>query len=157
MRSQVSNTAIITPVSTNSPQPPVRRRRAQSVQAVQGISRIHDSEPRRVSLFESNVSRVNWIWVPHHTLIWVILIIMLCLPTNSSESSIGSFSSEKKTLRFSYFIILLSCVLSVFHIFLVLSRTCSWCYFYLPLYFSSRMHSNNLSIPLFFATQILPK
>lgn len=57
MRSQVSNTAIITsPVSTNSPQPPVRRRRAQSVQAVQGISRIHDSEPRRVSLFESNVS-----------------------------------------------------------------------------------------------------
>lgn len=56
MRSQVSNTAIITPVSNNSPQPPVRRRRAQSVQAVQGISRIHDSEPRRVSLFESNVS-----------------------------------------------------------------------------------------------------
>lgn len=56
MRSQVSNTTIITPVSI-SPQPPVRRRRAQSVQAVQGISRIHDSEPRRrVSLFESNVS-----------------------------------------------------------------------------------------------------
>lgn len=55
MRSQVSNTTIITP-TTDSPQPPVRRRRAQSVQTVQGISRIHDTEPRRVSLFESNVS-----------------------------------------------------------------------------------------------------
>lgn len=55
MRSQISNTTIIAPAS-NSPQPPVRRRRAQSVQAAQGISRIHDTEPRRVSLFESNVS-----------------------------------------------------------------------------------------------------
>ncbi|KAG5677964.1 hypothetical protein PVAND_007676 [Polypedilum vanderplanki] len=52
MRSQISNTTIIAPAA-NSPQPPVRRRRAQSVQAVQGISRI-SQEPRRVSLFETN-------------------------------------------------------------------------------------------------------
>jgi hypothetical protein len=57
MRSQVSNTTIIAPAA-NSPQPPVRRRRAQSVQAVQGISRI-SQEPRRVSLFETNVSSIS--------------------------------------------------------------------------------------------------
>ena len=63
-----SNTSIITPV-TDSPQAPIRRRRAQSVQAVQGISRIYDSDPRRrLSLFESNVSfRENLI------VSWVIL------------------------------------------------------------------------------------
>lgn len=53
MRSQISNTTIIAPSATNSPQAPVRRRRAQSVQA--GISRVSE-EQRRVSLFESNVS-----------------------------------------------------------------------------------------------------
>lgn len=47
--SQISNTSITTP----SPQAPVRRRRAQSVQA--GISRVSE-EQRRVSLFETNVS-----------------------------------------------------------------------------------------------------
>ncbi|XP_070499559.1 E3 ubiquitin-protein ligase Nedd-4 isoform X4 [Chironomus tepperi] len=51
MRSQISNTTIIAPAATNSPQAPVRRRRAQSVQA--GISRVSE-EQRRVSLFESN-------------------------------------------------------------------------------------------------------
>ena len=53
MRSQISNPTIIAPASVNSPNPPVRRRRAQSVQA--GISRVSE-EQRRVSLFESNVS-----------------------------------------------------------------------------------------------------
>ncbi|KAL7050933.1 hypothetical protein ACKWTF_004273 [Chironomus riparius] len=51
MRSQISNPTIIAPASVNSPNPPVRRRRAQSVQA--GISRVSE-EQRRVSLFESN-------------------------------------------------------------------------------------------------------
>lgn len=59
MRSQISNTTIIAPPAANSPQPPVRtRRRANSVQVQSGISRISQisQEPRRVSLFESNVS-----------------------------------------------------------------------------------------------------
>lgn len=108
MRSQVSNTTIITPVS-NSPQPPVRRRRAQSVQAVQGISRIHDSEPRRrVSLFESNVS-ASFSSFPYVSY------------TSSDDFNLYLCSvpkklfsiSKKKTLRFSYFFL---SVLAVLHI-----------------------------------------